>query len=306
MSLITGSRALAAGVVFAVGGAAAARPDLYSNGPFQTGQGPAGAGVSLLQNTSQFSQVFGFNCQLIPTASRVADDFTVADPGGWTVSSLVFYAFQTGSGTGASTFTLVDLRIWSGRPGDPGSTVVFGDTTTNLISGSAWTGCYRARESDPGDTTRPIFWVEAAVSPPLHLAPGTYWLDWQTSGTIASGPWAVPVTILGLPAAPNANARAFVGPSGPWINARDTGNQAQQELAFTVRGTPGSPAACYANCDASTTPPVLNVADFTCFLNQFASGHTYANCDGSTTPPTLNVGDFTCFLNAFAAGCSGP
>jgi hypothetical protein len=27
---------------------------------------------------------------------------------------------------------------------------------------------------------------------------------------------------------------------------------------------------CYANCDASTIPPVLNVADFSCFLNQFA------------------------------------
>ncbi len=30
----------------------------------------------------------------------------------------------------------------------------------------------------------------------------------------------------------------------------------------------------------------------------------YANCDGSTTPPVLNVLDFTCFLNRFAAGCS--
>ncbi len=63
-------------------------------------------------------------------------------------------------------------------------------------------------------------------------------------------------------------------------------------------------AVCYANCDASTTPPVLNVLDFSCFLNQFAAGNTYANCDASTTPPVLNVLDFTCFLNKFAAGCS--
>jgi len=61
---------------------------------------------------------------------------------------------------------------------------------------------------------------------------------------------------------------------------------------------------CYANCDNSTTPPVLNILDFTCFLNQFAAGATYANCDGSTTPPVLNILDFTCFLNRFAAGCS--
>jgi hypothetical protein len=60
---------------------------------------------------------------------------------------------------------------------------------------------------------------------------------------------------------------------------------------------------CYANCDGSTTPPVLNVLDFTCFLQKFAAGDAYANCDASTTPPTLNVLDFTCFLQKFAAGC---
>jgi FtsP/CotA-like multicopper oxidase with cupredoxin domain len=61
---------------------------------------------------------------------------------------------------------------------------------------------------------------------------------------------------------------------------------------------------CYANCDMSTTPPVLNVADFSCFLQSFAAGNPYANCDGSTTPPVLNVADFSCFLQQFAAGCN--
>jgi hypothetical protein len=66
-----------------------------------------------------------------------------------------------------------------------------------------------------------------------------------------------------------------------------------------VNGTP----ECYANCDGSTIAPVLNVLDFNCFLNRFATGATYANCDGSSTPPVLNVLDFNCFLNQFAAGC---
>ncbi len=61
--------------------------------------------------------------------------------------------------------------------------------------------------------------------------------------------------------------------------------------------------ACFANCDASTTTPILNVLDFACFLNKFAAGDPNANCDNSTTPPILNVLDFTCFLNRFAAGC---
>jgi hypothetical protein len=60
---------------------------------------------------------------------------------------------------------------------------------------------------------------------------------------------------------------------------------------------------CYANCDGSTAAPVLNVADFTCFLQRFAAGESYANCDASTQAPALNVADFSCFLQRFAAGC---
>jgi hypothetical protein len=60
---------------------------------------------------------------------------------------------------------------------------------------------------------------------------------------------------------------------------------------------------CYANCDGSTASPVLNVADFTCFLQRYASGDAYANCDGSTAPPVHNVADFTCFLQKYAVGC---
>jgi hypothetical protein len=71
-----------------------------------------------------------------------------------------------------------------------------------------------------------------------------------------------------------------------------------------VGGTP--PPVCYPNCAQSTAAPVLNVADFTCFLQKYAAADAYANCDASTTAPTLNVQDFTCFLQKFAAGCSAP
>jgi hypothetical protein len=65
----------------------------------------------------------------------------------------------------------------------------------------------------------------------------------------------------------------------------------------------GGTAPCYANCDNSTTAPILNVNDFICFQTQFAAGTSYANCDNSTTPPVLNVNDFICFQTQFAAGC---
>jgi glucose/arabinose dehydrogenase len=61
--------------------------------------------------------------------------------------------------------------------------------------------------------------------------------------------------------------------------------------------------SCYANCDGSTSAPALNVADFTCFLQKFASGDAAANCDASTAAPQLNVADFTCFLQKYSGGC---
>jgi hypothetical protein len=63
---------------------------------------------------------------------------------------------------------------------------------------------------------------------------------------------------------------------------------------------------CPPNCDGSTSTPVLNVADFTCFLQKFAAADPTANCDCSTATPALNVADFTCFLQQFAGGCPAP
>ena len=81
---------------------------------------------------------------------------------------------------------------------------------------------------------------------------------------------------------------------------------------LNVSCAPGAPV-CYANCDGSTTAPVVNTADFTCFLQQYSAAIQlsepeqqahYANCDGSTTFPEVNTADFTCFLQKYAAGCT--
>jgi trimeric autotransporter adhesin len=69
---------------------------------------------------------------------------------------------------------------------------------------------------------------------------------------------------------------------------------------------------CYPNCDNSSTSPVLNIDDFTCFINSFAAAQSlshaqqinhYTNCDRSLNSPVLNIDDFTCFINRFAIGC---
>jgi probable HAF family extracellular repeat protein len=76
-------------------------------------------------------------------------------------------------------------------------------------------------------------------------------------------------------------------------------NPGRQREAWLAR----IPTVCYANCDGSTTPPVLNVNDFICFQSKLVAGDTYANCDDSSTPPILNVNDFICFQSKFVAGC---
>ena len=127
-----------------------------------------------------------------------------------------------------------------------------------------------------------------AAAPALAQSGGGFDLSWNTidgGGAASSGGSFIVMGTIGQPDAglmTGASLRTLAG--GFW--------------AFAL------PNTCYANCDSSTIAPILNVQDFTCFLNRFYSGDPYADCDGSTTPPVLNINDFTCFLNAFAAGCS--
>jgi hypothetical protein len=145
-----------------------------------------------------------------------------------------------------------------------------------------------------------------------QLNEGTYWLDWNFAGA-SFAPGATHATAIGRVCDPNnANAMQL---NVTWGPANDAGQgcvpvAVQQDLYFELMGTVGQP--CYANCDNSTTPPILNVEDFSCFINEFAAATQlppsqqlthYANCDQSTTPPVLNVEDFSCFINKFAQGC---
>jgi hypothetical protein len=94
-------------------------------------------------------------------------------------------------------------------------------------------------------------------------------------------------------AAAGANATDYALTSGAAVF------HSNRRVDYTVVG-----ASCYANCDGSTSPPVLTVNDFVCFQSHFAAGDSYANCDGSTTAPVLTVNDFVCFQSRFAAGCN--
>jgi probable HAF family extracellular repeat protein len=111
--------------------------------------------------------------------------------------------------------------------------------------------------------------------------------------------WTAQTGMLGIEQYLSAHGISWSGGTGATAISADGSTivgGGGQGWAATLR-------SCYANCDHSTTPPILNVGDFVCFQQRFAAGDPAANCDGSTTPPTLNVADFVCFQQAFAAGC---
>ncbi|MDW8438679.1 MAG: hypothetical protein RMM16_11685, partial [Chloroherpetonaceae bacterium] len=224
---------------------------LHDNGPLVThpGQGAGGADASAITTGTNFG--FGHS----PAAFlRVADNFTV--PGGqqWTLDSVWFYAYQTGSTT-TSTITSVNVRIWQGQPDQTGSTIVFGDTTTNRMIGTRFSNIYRVTSTTLTNNQRPIM-LQTVNLNGLTLNPGTYWIDWQTGGSLASGPWVPPVSILGQPVVPGANALQR-SPAGVWAGLVDGTNPV--ELPFVLHGSVQYTTPFFTASPASVAFGTINV-----------------------------------------------
>lgn len=263
---------------------------------------------------------------------RFADDVAVpasiTNPGGWLVSTISFYAYQPGAA--ANPFTAANVRIWSGRPGDAGSTVVFGDTTTNRMTASTATNMYRVFNSTatPGsvapDTTRRIYRIDVSVRTPgaggarLLLRPGTYWIDWQLdSNTANDDAFAPPVTTPGsrAPTGTNAgNARQYVASSlgGAWFDAIDPGKPSVaadvvQALPFLIDGAIHCAADMDDGSGAGTPDESVNIDDLIFMLRAFEEGALAADIDnGSGTglgDQAVNIDDLVFFLRRFEEGC---
>ena len=222
------------GVVNVIPGSApeAAPTALWDNGPLvnSVGTGAGGADESVLQTVALSMNTLGFGHQ-VAFDNRVADDFTVDEPG-WIIDTIDFYAYQTGSPT-TSTMTAVNLQIWDGDPSAGGS-VIFGDVSTNIMTATAFTNIYRVTETTGGAANRPIM-VQTVDLGGLELAPGTYWLDWQTDGTLGSGPWAPPVTITGT--ANTGDGLQSLDDGVTWTPANDSGQGTpQQAFPFVING----------------------------------------------------------------------
>jgi hypothetical protein len=310
---------LAAGSALGLCEPAWSRPDLFNNGVAAGGAAPDGLGTGIVTSGNvtapagyEWSEMqtgnnaLGFSAQQ-PLENRLADDFTVTSSSGWHLSSIDVYGYVTDTPlTGPSPFNFLALQIWRGRPGDSGSTIVFGDLTTNRLAASVQVNQLRGVSTGNAAGRLRTIWANTVVTD-VVLPVGTYWIDYtQTAG------FNPPVTIAGSRGPVVADARQYLGPpTNAWQDLIDPGPMGgtfppvAQELPFIVRGTVVG-GNCYANCDGSTTVPFLTVNDFVCFQGQFAAGLPSANCDGSTGTPMLTVNDFICFQSMFAAGCSAP
>lgn len=278
----------------------AAGATFFNSGGIANGAGnpPDGPGVSILDTTAG-DTVFGFGASAA-TGTRVADDFTVG-AGGWKINGFELFTYQTGSTT-TSTITAATVRIWDGppdlTPADTGAKVVYGDDVTNRLASSVFSGVYRVTSTTLGDTTRPM--MRTTVSTPTTLPAGTYWVDYQFAGSLASGPWAPPVTV-----APVAgNAQQLTG--GAWTAVTD--NSVPRALPFKVLGDPdtavtaGTVAGTTATFTYTGTPAGVTTG-FECKLDAGA----YAACPGgSKSYPGLAAGDHTFLVRSLIGAEADP
>lgn len=158
------------------------------------GAGSGGADVSMASPAAE--NLGGSNAKSFPPDLyfRIADDFIVTETQTWQVSAVFTHAYETGAAT--PTWTGGNLNIWSGRPGDSGSELVFERTYTELPR--EFTGIYRVFNgaANLGNTDRPIHAVTWSTldenQNALELPPGIYWIDWQlVDGVSAWVPWGM-------------------------------------------------------------------------------------------------------------------
>ncbi len=238
---------------------AAGSPFIYDNGGLSTGTtsnsgvtAPAGTQWSEAQNntgnTTESNTLAGVGCAVSTTANafRCADNFIVPAGQTWTINQVAVFAYQTGFAGATSPVNGATLRIWNGRPGDGGSTVIFGDTTTNRLGTSTDSLLWRLFNSAvpaPGTvpaTNRRIWDTRITVSPAQVLTAGTYWIDWDTRIGVNTAHFAPTVTLPGVRGLAGWNARQFTGTA--WVDVIDTGNPATapdfpQDFPFKLVGS---------------------------------------------------------------------
>ena len=185
------------------------------------GGGFGGADNSRLENTPVVENIFGFGSNA-GAAVVVSDDFTVGS-GGFNVTGLVFFTYQTGAT--APSITGVNYAIGA-APTLSLSSAAFTNTFTNI---------YRTTSTTPLDTSRRIQKVEISGLN-INLGAGTHFLSFNFTGSLASGPWVPPLPTSLATHGKNATQSLTAGPFNQVFV--DAGLTMGADLPFIVRGQP--------------------------------------------------------------------
>lgn len=216
----------------------------YSNGGLSTGAtsnsgvtAPTGYTWSEVQNNtgntteSNTSSGYGGTFSSATASFFLADDFTIPTGATWQITSIDFFAYQTGYTGTTSPFNTVRVNILSSDPSVPGAISVFGNDTTNRYTTGVNSNMYRIFNSAvptsgsvPG-TTRKIWKITAST--PVTLAAGTYWVKYQLQNVVTASAGFLPgVTIPGSRGLASFNAKQNDAIGGTWIPLIDDGNPA--------------------------------------------------------------------------------
>lgn len=306
----------AAGPLYSNGSADPATPALAAGNVSASGvAAPAGSKWSELQRDAAgyANAIAGFSAHALEggTGYRFADDFTVP-AGGWRLSSVSLFAYQSGGPVTSFPFDIVTLRIWNGRPGDAGSQVIWGDAVTNRYLGRSPAGIYRTFSTaalplpTPPDTQRMIWKVEASLGN-VSLGPGRYWLDWQygfTGGTSTRA--MVPaVTIAGSRGAAGSNAvQLGSGTGAAWTPIVDTGKpesaaDVPQDLPFILVGI-SAPPVCAGDINGDFR---VDGRDLSVLLANFGSTVAPGTSGDVNNTGRVDGADISVLLSNFGNQC---
>lgn len=308
-SLDPNNPGLATGAVSGSGVAAPAG-SVWSEAPSGAGSANAAAGFSCHQSVSSDGQTGAY---------RLADNFTVPPGHGWRLDYVSLFAYQPNAGV-STPFAGVNVRVWSGRPGDAGSVLLYGDATTNRLISSTPTNIYRIYTTTIGpipsipDTTKRVWRADADLTG-LVLHPGSYWLDWQFLGA-ASGAEAFcpPVTIPGTRGSAGWDARQYkvTASSASWVDVVDLGKPIQaadvsQDFAFILHGGGYCPSDIDDGSGTGVPDGGVTIEDLLFYLVIFDLGDIRADLDdgsGLGTPDGgVTIDDLLYFLTRFEGGC---
>lgn len=149
----------------------------------------------------------------------LADDFTVPAGSAYTIDTVIVYGYERNSAQ-SSTFTEGYLMIFSGTPG-AGGTVIWGDSVTNVLASTSFTGIYRVPSVFLNDTSRPLMSLKLLLASPPQLSAGTYWIAWSAVGSgnhFVSGSFKV---LPGRINPPAQNGLQYNSYNGIWESCND-------------------------------------------------------------------------------------